>query len=816
MTYTSENIARIVGADTNVPGVSIAHLLIDSRRVQSPATSLFFAIKGDRRNGHQFIPELYRQGVRAFVISDAVDPVPYPDAAFIKVPDTLLALQQVATYHRRQFDLPVIGITGSNGKTTVKEWLFQLLDADHFIVRSPRSYNSQIGVPLSVWQIEESHNLGIFEAGISQPGEMGLLEPVIRPAVGVFTALGDAHSEGFRGNAEKLREKLLLFKNAQIIIAPGDNADIDRALEATGKKLLRWGSLPGNEVLIEERSHQPDGTTLRVRANDAVFSFHIPFSDEASVANAMTCVSVLIYFGLSPTVIASRMPLLQPVNMRLELKKAINQCTIINDSYSNDLNSLEIALAFMEQQATTGRRTVILSDLLQASESGEALYQRILELLKKYRVTRLFAIGGESGRFLPAGEQGDLRIQSFPDTESYLKQLLSSQFREETILVKGARVFHFEEIVQQLELKAHQTVLEIDLNAIVHNVKVFQQKLRPSTKIMAMVKAFAYGSGGAEIAGILQFHKVDYLGVAYADEGVELRRAGISLPIMVMNADEAAFETIVEQNLEPVLYSFELLRRFEAFLHRQGIQHYPVHVELETGMNRLGFLSTEVEALAAHLSKSGLLKVQSVFSHLAASEDRQEDEFTLRQFNRYNEAAAVIRAALSYSFLQHIANTAAIARLQELQLDMVRLGIGMYGIGPVEDLLPAATFRSTIAQIKELEPGDTVSYNRRGKIQRRSLIATVRVGYADGYSRRLGHGRGHMYVAGKLAPVVGTVCMDMTMIDITGTPGVEVGDDVILFGRELPVQQVAEWAETIPYEIMTGISQRVKRVYFEE
>ncbi|MFI5131846.1 MAG: alanine racemase, partial [Chitinophagales bacterium] len=504
------------------------------------------------------------------------------------------------------------------------------------------------------------------------------------------------------------------------------------------------------------------------------------------------------------------------------LKKGINHCNIINDSYSADLSSLEIALNFLSQQNASAGTTVILSDFLQSGLKDEELYTTVFESLERHNVNRLVGIGEKITRALsPLTIHSDsVKVELFDSTESFIKQFRSSQFREETILVKGARVFGFERIVQLLEQKAHQTVLEINLNAIAHNLKVYQNHLSPSTKIMAMVKAFAYGSGGAEIGGILQYHKVDYLGVAYADEGVELRKAGIALPIMVMNPEESGFDSLVEYNLEPDIYSFELLRSFDAFLKNEGLQQYPVHIEIETGMNRLGFSVGETEKLANDLQKTASMKVQTVFSHLAASEDPNEDDFTIDQLKKFQQAVSQLKSKLHYSFLQHIANSAAIFRFSQLQLDMVRLGIGLYGVDSggthQAELQPAATLKSTIAQLKKIKAGETVSYNRKGVTKRDSTIATVRIGYADGFSRSLGNGRGQMWVKGQLVPVIGTVCMDMTMIDVTGIDDVREGDEVIIFGKELPVQQLADWAKTIPYEIMTAISARVKRVYFEE
>jgi Alr-MurF fusion protein len=796
--YSLDHIARIVDSASKVGDSIVDFLVLDSRKIYSPATSLFFALKGARRDGHLFIAEVYKKGVRNFVVSDPQETAAYPEADFILVKNTLEALQQLAAYHRKQFSIPVIGITGSNGKTIVKEWLYQLLHSDYNIVRSPKSYNSQIGVPLSVWQMNEQHTLAIFEAGISQPGEMEKLERIIQPAIGVLTNIGEAHSEGFISRKQKEEEKRILFKNA-VQPPPLEIVDIKKQISGT---------------VIYAKSNKGLAKTI---------SIEIPFTDDASVQNAITSWEVMLMLGYDNEIIKDRMKSLLPVNMRLELKKGINHCNIINDSYSADLSSLEIALNFLNQQNAGSKKTVILSDFLQSGLKDEDLYTFLLESLKKHNVNRLIGIGEKITKALsPLTIHSDYPVKAelHTSTENFIKQFRSSQFKEETVLVKGARIFGFEKIVQLLEQKVHQTVLEINLNAIAHNLKVYQSYLRPSTKVMGMVKAFAYGSGGAEIAGILQYHKVDYLGVAYADEGVELRKAGITLPIMVMNPEESAFDSLIEYNLEPDLYSFDILHSFDAFLQNEGLQQYPVHIEIETGMNRLGFAIEETGRLAETLQKISSLKVQTVFSHLAASEDPKEDDFTFQQFNHFQQAVLKLKDKLHYSFLQHIANSGAVFRLPQLQLDMVRLGIGLYGVDSggtrQSELQPVATLKSTVAQLKKIKAGESVSYNRKGVVKRDSIIATIRIGYADGFIRRLGNGIGKIWVRGKLVPVIGTVCMDMTMIDVTDIVDVREGDEVIIFGKELPVQQLAQWAGTIPYEIMTAISQRVKRVYFEE
>lgn len=823
MNYLISDIAEIIGAQAAIGSdVLIEHLLIDSRKIHNPGSSLFFALKGPRRDGHQFIPELYKKGVRNFVVEQKVDSTLYPGANFLFTDDTLVALQQLVARHRSRFNIPVIGITGSNGKTIVKEWLYQLLHEDYKIVRSPKSFNSQVGVPLSVWMMNEQHTLALFEAGISQQGEMARLERMIRPTIGVLTNIGEAHSEGFNDADHKFREKLVLFRNCGIII--GRETDFTSRKEflelmADDLQVMTWGSSENNAFVIRRIEKKDKATEITFYHQSQESHITIPFIDDASIENAITCWCVLRILHTDPQRISERMLQLHPVNMRLELKKGINDCIVINDSYSADLSSLRMALDFLDQQNPGIKKTVILSDFLQSAVPDEELYAQIFFDLDKHHVARVIGIGERIGIAAARQEKGTFNIELYSSTENFIRQFRSSRFRDETILVKGARVFAFEQIVQLLEQKIHQTLLEINLNAIAHNLKQYQGLLKPSTKVMAMVKAFAYGSGGAEIAGILQFHRVDCLGVAYTDEGIELRKAGISLPVMVMNPEPGAFEAIVEHNLEPEIFSFELLQAFDMFLKQEGLEQYPVHIEIETGMNRLGFAISDMDKLADALS-AGACKVQSVFSHLAASEDPAQDAFTQEQFHAFEKAAAELQEKLGYSFDRHIANSAAVVRHPYLQMDMVRLGIGLYGVdnsgANKVSLQTVATLRSNIAQLKKIKAGESVSYNRKGVVDRDSVIATIRIGYADGYPRRLGNGVGKISVKGQMAPVIGTVCMDMTMIDVTGISGVQEGDEVIIFGKELPVQQVADWGGTIPYEIMTGISQRVKRVYFEE
>ncbi|MBS1598950.1 MAG: bifunctional UDP-N-acetylmuramoyl-tripeptide:D-alanyl-D-alanine ligase/alanine racemase [Bacteroidetes bacterium] len=832
MTYSINRIAAILNGHFTQfhHDDAIEHLLLDSRRLIFPDTSLFFALPGPRRDGHLFIEELYQRGVRNFLVYKEIQIDPFPDANIMLVADTLQSLQQLTAYHRQQFDIPIIGITGSNGKTIVKEWLNQLLEDNYNIVRSPKSYNSQIGVPLSVWQINDKHGLGIFEAGISQKNEMEKLEDIIHPTIGVFTNIGEAHNEGFENRQQKIAEKLQLFKRSEVLIYCKNHKEIDQAVlnfqkdfspKTANKKLelFSWGKSSEATVKISSIKKNAEDTSVKADYNNNSFSFNIAYTDDAAIENIITCVCVLLYLGVPISELQNRLQRLTSIAMRLELKYGINHCSVINDSYSADMSSLKIALDFLSQQQQHPKHTVILSDILESGKTEKKLYHEMAGLLQQKKINRLIGIGERISANRDAFEKLKAdEILFYPSTENFIHDFPRIHFRDETILIKGARMFQFEKIDRLLSQQVHQTVMEISLDAMAHNLKQYQQLLKPSTKLMAMVKAFAYGTGSYEIARLLQFHKVDYLAVAYVDEGVELRKAGIKMPIMVMNTEEHSLDALVQYNLEPVIYSFRLLDSIDNFFKKEGIREIPVHIEIETGMNRLGFSTKDISALIDKLKLSSF-KLQSVFSHLAASEEHQQDEFTKHQAALFLDAAEKLQHSMNYVFLKHIANTAAIIRHPQLQLDMVRLGIGLYGIDTAMsnhlELKQVAVLKSTIAQIKELDENETVGYNRKGLATGKIRMATIRIGYADGYPRSLGSGAGKMWLNGHLVPTIGSICMDMTMVDITNVPDVHEGDDIIVFGNELSIQQLAEWAGTIAYEILTGISQRVKRIYYE-
>jgi alanine racemase len=830
--YKIAEVVKAVGGkllSKNKKETSINELLLDSRKLIHPAQTLFFALGGQKLDGHNYIEELYKKGVRNFIVTKEQDTEVFPEANFVLVKDTIATLQKLAGFHRAKFSLPVIGITGSNGKTIVKEWLYQLLHEDYSIVRNPKSYNSQVGVPLSLWLINSENTLGIFEAGISEPDEMQKLEKIIRPTIGVLTNIGEAHSEGFLNIKHKTKEKLTLFSKCDVLIYSKDYPDINQSLGEINSfrdeplKVMSWSMSGEADVQVTSVMQKDNRSFIHCVYQNKELDFDIPFADKASVENAIHCACVMLYFGKDFSVIRERMKHLTGIQMRLEMRDAINNCSLINDTYNSDIGSLKIAIDFLKQQNQHPKKTVILSDILQSGRGEIDLYTEVAALLEESKVNRLIGIGTSLNRQKKLFEKNELLlVETYEATDDFLKQLDSSSFNNEVILLKGARKFRFEVIGKFLEKKAHETVLEINLNALTHNLKVYQSLLKPETKIMAMVKAFSYGSGSFEIANVLQFSRVDYLAVAYADEGVELRKNGITLPIMVMNPEQRSFETMIHYNLEPEIYSLSLLDRFSevlALLRNGDDTKYKIHLEFETGMNRLGFTKDEIPELIERIKSNHHFQIASMFSHLAASEDKAYDDFTKEQINNFDAMSKIVCDEFDYKILRHILNSNGITRHTKSQFDMVRLGIGLYGIDSslkVEGkLMNVSTLKTTISQIKHVKKGDTVGYGRVGKVSKDKTIATVGIGYADGLSRKLSNKVGRMLVNGKLVPVIGNVCMDMTMLDITGVNAKE-GDEVIVFGENPTVEEVAEAAETIAYEMLTGISARVKRVYFQE
>lgn len=785
---------------------SIDSFVTDSRKPVVSESSVFFAMKGDRHDGHKYLQELYKLGLRQFVVEAAVDVTAFPEANILQVPSARRALQDLAAHHRMRFHIPVVGITGSNGKTTIKEWLAQILSQDCRVVKSPASYNSQIGVPLSVWGMNDTHQIAVFEAGISTTGEMERLHDIIRPTIGIFTNVGTAHSEGFYSQSEKASEKAKLFTGCEVVIYCKDHPLVDDALRRTGVRTLSWGFDKGADIQLERL----ESGRFRMSGVKQILELALPFHDPAMQENAFHVISFLLYRGYLPGLIQERIQSLHAVPMRLELKQGVHRSLLIDDSYNNDLAGLKISLDFLYSQQKN-KKILILSDILQSGLEPEELMRRIDTLLKS-DINLFIGVGpvlSEHREKFPAG-------MFYASTEDFLDRADLALFSDSAVLIKGARPFRFERIARRLQRKAHGTVMEINLTAMVHNLNFFKSRLRQGTKIMAMVKAFAYGSGSEEVANLLQYHRVDYLGVAYADEGVELRKNNITLPIMVMNPSEESFDTLLQHHLEPEVYSLKMLRSLCAFLHGRPC---PIHLKLDTGMHRLGFEAEDLPEAEGLLRENNNLHVASFFSHLSGADEHTHDEFSFRQAQQFNDMADRVEKVLGYRPLRHLLNSPGILRFPALQFDMVRLGIGLYGIDPTlegnSSLLPVATLKTIVSQVKRLRPGDTVGYGRRGKVEKESVIATLAIGYADGFSRRMSNGAGNVLIHGQLAPVKGNVCMDMTMVDVTGIP-VKEGDEAIIFGPGLPIQQVAQWIETIPYEILTSTSDRVKRVFFAE
>ncbi len=816
--YTAVEIKNILNCNALLQNnnANIKHLAVDSRRISFAEETLFFALKTANRDGHIFIDEVYDQGVRNFVVNEKLNVTKFPEANFFFVSDTLRALQVLSAEHRKKFTYPVIGITGSNGKTIVKEWLFQLLNEDYKIVRSPRSYNSQIGVPLSVWEMDDKNNLAIFEAGISEKNEMHSLADIIHPDIGILTNIGEAHGKNFIDNKEKLQEKLLLFKNVKTVFAFYNDELIRENLpKLISAEIFSIGFERHCTLFIKESTVSKKNTVITFIYNQKEIVITIPFTDAASLHNSLICIAVFLYFQIDTETIQQRVNKLQSLEMRLQVLPGINGSTFINDSYSLDLKSLDIALDFLTTQPNS--KSIIISDIPGVDEET---YKKAVHMLKNKNIEQLIAIGTEWNKYKDVVQNYFSSVVFYNNTQEFINHFNTLDFRNKTVLIKGARKFLFENIIPLLQQKIHNTFLEVNLSAIIHNLKEYRKQLLPATKLMAMVKAFGYGSGSLEIASLLQFHKVDYLTVAYTDEAVELKEAGIQLPIMVMNVDESSFGKIVAYGLEPEIFSFNILKQFTAYIQQEGLQDYPVHIKIDTGMHRLGFEKNDMPELARNLKSENTLHVKSVFSHLVASEDKTEDSFTQQQATLFERCCSSLESELNYTFLKHISNSAGILRHPKLQLDMVRLGIGLYGLDASEskgyELQPAISFKTTIAQIKHLKVGETVGYNRKGLLTKDSVIATIRVGYADGFKRILSNGNGAVYLKGKLAPVVGIVCMDMTMIDITDIEDVHEDDIVEIFGANLSVEKIAEWSNTNTYEILTGIGQRVRRIYTEE
>lgn len=825
------NIIKTENARVNAPELEYKLILTDSRKLSDAAASIFFAIPTKRNNGCRYVKELYGHGVRNFVVPADTDET-FPGLAdqltganvwYVK--DVVKALQQLVASHRQQFDMPVIGITGSNGKTIVKDWIVQMLSEDKRIVSSPKSYNSQIGVPLSVWQMTHDDEMAVFEAGISEPGEMDNLRKVIHPTIGIFTNIGQAHDENFLTRQQKIAEKLTLFVHCQVLIYCSDHKDIHSViLEREGMRQIKrftWGTSDSDAVRLVDTQITGKTSTLSIAYDQTEWQVSIPFIDRASVENAMHCITLMIYLGYAPEEIAKRCAKLSSVAMRLEMNEGINNCLLINDSYSLDLNSLAIALEYLQREQQHFKKTVIISDFMQSGLAEEDLYPQVASLMKQRNVTKIIGIGNALCRHKDLF--GDLEGVFYSTTEEFMLNHEFSSFQSETILLKGARLFGFENIAHLLQRKTHETIMEVNLDALIHNLNFYRSKIKPTTKLMAMVKASSYGAGKVEVASALQFNHADYLTVAYSDEGVELRRNGITLPIMVMNPEEGSFDDIIKYQLEPDIYSERIFHAFSETVKilRPHDTKIPVHVEFDTGMHRLGFGGKDIDRMIELFSTPDcVLEIKSIFSHLACADDPQMDEFTRTQINRFTQWSTALKQGLGHQDIMcSLLNSSGIERFPEHQFDMVRLGIGLYGISPLPEiqsqLQSVSRLKTKISQIKEIPCGDSVGYNRRWIAKRDSRIAIIPIGYADGLNRHLGYEHGHVCINGQKAPIIGSICMDMSFIDVTDIHCNE-RDEVVIFGDGELLQDNANAAGTITYEILTSVAPRVKRVYYQE
>ena len=825
MKYTIEKITTLIGARRiGHNDANIGWILTDSRSLCFPEETLFFAIRTQRNDGHNYIPELYRRGVRNFVVEQVPSGAgnELAEANFLKVTSTLAALQRLAERHRDEFDIPVVGITGSNGKTMVKEWLYQLLSPQMVVTRSPKSYNSQIGVPLSVWLLEKNTDIALFEAGISETGEMQALRDIIQPSIGILTSIGQAHQENFRTMDEKCQEKLLLFHDAKTVIYNSDDEIVSRSMRRSGfgGKKIAWSKEDPQATLhIKEVETKDNITRVAYVFNQTTEgTYHLPFIDEASVECSLACAATALHLGIDPETLDIRMSQLEPVAMRLEVKEGQHGCTLINDSYNSDLSSLDIALDFMSRRPDhNGRkRTLILSDIQQSGQKPDKLYSIVSELAEKRGVDKFIGIGS-----VIAEHKDRISITEkhfFADVPTFISSETFHALSDEVILLKGARQFGFDHITELIEQKVHETILEVNLNAVVANLNHYRSFMRPETKIICMVKADAYGAGAVEVAKTLQDHRVDYLAVAVADEGVTLRKNGITSNIIIMNPEMTAFKTMFDYDLEPEVYSFRIMDALIKAAEKEGITSFPVHIKLDTGMHRLGFdPEHDIDEVIERLHHQNAIIPRSVFSHFVGSDSNDFDRFSAHQFELFDKASTKLQEAFDHKILRHICNSAGIEHFPERQLDACRLGLGLYGIDSRDNhiLNTVSTLKTTILQLRHVPKEETVGYSRKGILTRDSVIAAIPIGYADGLNRHLGRGHAYCLVGGKKAPYVGNICMDVAMIDVTDIDCKE-GDTVEIFGEHLPVTVLSDILDTIPYEVLTGISNRVKKVYFQD
>ena len=818
--YNLNQLTRIINGTLIGKGEEIINqIFFDSRMIITPIHGIFFAFHGNQKDGHHYLQDAYQKGIRNFVVEKA--PTNFVDANFIEVKNPLNALQVWAKYHRKQFTFPVIGITGSNGKTIVKEWLNQLLWKKFSIVRSPKSYNSQFGAALSILQMEDKNDLGIFEAGISMPNEMQNLEEIIQPTIGVLTKIGEAHLENFENQEEIIFEKLKLFTHVDKLVYNIENEKLhqiileDEYLSKIDK--ITYGYTDFATVKINQILSNQTNTQISILHNQEEFTYTIPFIDDASIKNSLICLTTLISLNIDYKLFKEEFNQLLPIEMRLEIKEAINNSILINDTFNSDLNSLKIGLNVLNQQPKE-KKSLVLTDILQSNLSDEELYQQTADLVNPYHFDEIVLIGEKISQFKHLFQS---YVRSYNSTEEFLEQFKHQNVDNEAILLKGSRPFKLEKISNELETRSNDSVLEINLQYLIENINVYRSLLKPTTKLMCMVKANSYGTGSFEVANMLQNNGVDFLGVAIADEGKELREAGITVPIIVMNPEQSSYSTLIDYQLEPEIYSLRVLKLFIQKLQEKQISTaYPIHLKMETGMNRLGFHEDDFDELIAILKNNSQVEVRSIFTHLATADMPEEADYVNYQLNRFDNSYAIISEALDIKPIKHALNSPGIVAYSDHQYDMVRLGIGMYGYSEYTDFMqkylkPVVRFKTVISQISEIEIGETVSYGRRFTAEKHTKIATLPVGYADGIRRSLGYGKGKVGINGQLATITGTICMDMMMVDVTDIPCKE-GDEVTIFGDSPTIADVTKWLETIPYEVLTSVSHRIKRVYYKE
>lgn len=812
--------AKLVGSAANLPEL-LKHIIIDSRRIKDGDQSVFWALHGEKNDGHKYINQVYLAGVNVFVVDneDCIDE-DFSEATFLLVEDTLKALQQLALHHRNQHQIPSIGVTGSNGKTIVKEWLYQLIGADIKVVKSPKSYNSQIGVPLSILNIKEDDELGIFEAGISQLAEMEHIAPIIDPAIAIITNIGAAHDAGFENREIKLQEKLKLATNAASVIYCADQPLVAEAL-AQNENGISWGQhehamIP---VSIEKKGNH---TIIYFNFDGAKHEFHVPFTDKASIENVCHCIATLLVLDYDVAAIQRRVLELKNVPMRLELKYGANSCTIIDDTYSADIESLKIALAFLDEQPSVKERTLVLSEFMQSGIEPQTFIKEVNALAFNYNIKKLIGVGSIFKDNFEQFNTNGYVFKAYNATNELINDMAYDAFNNEIILIKGARVFEFEKVVQKLELQSHRTVLEINLNHLVNNLKLYKKFVKDETGVVGMVKAFSYGVGTVEIASVLEKQGVAILAVAYPDEGVQLRKAGIRCPIMVMNAGVDEIGQLIDYQLQPEVYSLEQLQELVGRLKVRDLEEdsFGIHLKIDTGMHRLGVMTDELEEVVALIKSAPAIKVNSIFSHLAAADDAMHDSYTFEQLQTFKKSSGAVMEAFNYDIKRHILNSAGIVRFTGSQYEWVRLGIGMYGVdstSSIQDrLLPVGTLKTKITQIKNVAKNNTVGYSRKGQLLNDTKLAILPIGYADGLDRRLSNGKGEVFIKGKKARIVGNICMDLTMIDVSYIDNPQPGDEVEIFGKNISIVDAAARIGTIPYELMTNISERVKRVYIRD